>query len=550
MRSIWTIARHTVTQCLRMKMAGTLIAILALTMVVLPMSAKGDGTLAGRIRAFLSYSTASVSVILGLVSILVGVATVSDDVNRKLIFTVATKPTARWQYIAGRWLGLVLLNAALVAVCGTVIYAASQHMRSTGEVFNADDRRAVESDVFVARQEVRPPPLEPEAERRADRRIAEQKAQGRYERVVASFMEQRNVDLRQAHRLLRQQYFEQEKTALQTAAPEKTMVWNFSGIRLRPGRPVRLTGKVTRLDPARKWLQVRVDQSLVRHLVDGEPVRINGVEGLVADPVMDKFFVRFGPGLDVPGLVQLRAADDVEIAVEPTVQISYRVYPPGGGIVEKVSSTWLVHNPVTRLTLESPRQDPIDVQSTLVVPARYVSPVGTLSLAYVNRNPSGRSWSTVMVPHEDLKLLCRVGGFEGNFVRGMLLIVLQLAFLSAAAVFAGSFLSFAVGCLVCFAVVPFGVARDFLGAAVHMGTIPVEFLDPFAKFSYYVVRFMTLLLPDLQAASPGDRFVDGVVIGWGFVGAVALQTLLLQSLLLLVGACLIFQKRELARVQV
>ncbi|MGA2266255.1 MAG: hypothetical protein ABSH10_07485, partial [Phycisphaerae bacterium] len=55
MRRIWAVTRQTFAQCLRMKVAAAFIILLGVTLAILPVTMKGDGTLAGRIRTLLSY---------------------------------------------------------------------------------------------------------------------------------------------------------------------------------------------------------------------------------------------------------------------------------------------------------------------------------------------------------------------------------------------------------------------------------------------------------------------------------------------------------------
>ena len=65
---LWAVARHTFKQCLRMKIAGLFMLLLAVTLVALPFGMKGDGTLAGQIRSFLSYGPALTAMVLSLMT--------------------------------------------------------------------------------------------------------------------------------------------------------------------------------------------------------------------------------------------------------------------------------------------------------------------------------------------------------------------------------------------------------------------------------------------------------------------------------------------------
>ena len=101
MAGLWTVARQTFARIVRTKTAWVFILVLSGLLIVLPYSIEGDGTLAGKIRAFLSYSTGITAVMLSVLTIFLAVDIVSSDVRRKTVFSVVCKPVARWQYILG-----------------------------------------------------------------------------------------------------------------------------------------------------------------------------------------------------------------------------------------------------------------------------------------------------------------------------------------------------------------------------------------------------------------------------------------------------------------
>jgi hypothetical protein len=67
---------------------------------------------------------------------------------------------------------------------------------------------------------------------------------------------------------------------------------------------------------------------------------------------------------------------------------------------------------------------------------------------------------------------------------------------------------------------------------------------------------MAMLLPDLESAAPVHELTEGIYLPWGWgsadvVGITgALVPALVRMALLVAVACFVFQKRELARVQV
>jgi len=126
----------------------------------------------------------------------------------------------------------------------------------------------------------------------------------------------------------------------------------------------------------------------------------------------------------------------------------------------------------------------------------------------------------------------------------------QLVFLAAVAVFAATFLSFPVACLLCFGLLPFSMATEFLADSVKLPRDAAAGASVLTYVAHYIVKVMTALLPDFTKTSPAEALVGGMQIGWGAVAAEAGWSLALRAALGLLLACLIFRKRELAWVQV
>jgi hypothetical protein len=148
----------------------------------------------------------------------------------------------------------------------------------------------------------------------------------------------------------------------------------------------------------------------------------------------------------------------------------------------------------------------------------------------------------------DVSLLYNVGTFENNFLRASLLMLCQLAYLAAVAVLAGSIVSFPVACLMCFVLGPFSLARAFLVNAVSIdigGNV-----DIITWLAHHIFKPFYVLLPDFARTMPGDRLIDGMDISWAFVGQTALADVVIRAGAAMLLACLIFRRRELARVQV
>jgi len=604
MDGIWSIARHTFAQCVRMKLAAVFVVLLVVALVVLATQMTGDDTLAGQIRAFLAYGTGVTITLLSVMTVFVGASLVSTDVRTMRIFTVATKPLARWQYIFGRWAGLVLFDLVLLAPACLSIYATVQYLRTRqttklGPVSRID-RRAVETEIFTARRRIDPDPIDLKSavqqridemrqadiyERAVDerleevdgnrklagellkrdiereiiaertdplsletavgKRVAELKEAGQYKNAAEGYMARARGDAAVAEGLLIDQLRRQIAGNLQSIAPNASMSWMFSNVRA-VGDPVSQEGGIVEPIDANGIVRVRAPEAFVSRLWRRGPVKIGDFEGHVVAVNGPVVAIRLAgsPGgrLYLEGLKQ---GDTVELVAEPILQVTYKLTPaddnklPGGEFLGRYQVTdgtnprryWPKLPGATRQKV------------TLPISARAVGGDGRLKFEIHNDSPVSAE-----VLFKDVGMLYDVDSFESNFIRASLLMLCQLAYLAAASVFAGSFVSFPVACLLCFVLVPFSLSRAFMVDSVRL--LAGVDVDALTWAAHYTYKPLNLLLPDFARTMPGDRLVDGMDMSWSFVGNTALADIAIRASLALLIACLIFHRRELARVQV
>jgi hypothetical protein len=123
---------------------------------------------------------------------------------------VATKPIARWQIWLGKWLGIVTLNAALLAISGACVFGLLQWR---AQKLPAAEQKILHEQVLVARGSAKEPvnPAEIEAQ-------TEQVFQ---ERLKSSAIEK--VDAQEVKKQIR----EQVKAALQIVPPSYERTWKI-----------------------------------------------------------------------------------------------------------------------------------------------------------------------------------------------------------------------------------------------------------------------------------------------------------------------------------
>jgi hypothetical protein len=129
------------------------IAVVLLAAVVgLPMVIKDDGTARGFTQILLTYTLSVITGLLGLSTLWLACGTLARDIEECQMQVVATKPIARWQIWLGKWLGIMSLNAALLALSGACVYGLLQ-WRATK--LPAAEQTVLREQVLVARGSAR-----------------------------------------------------------------------------------------------------------------------------------------------------------------------------------------------------------------------------------------------------------------------------------------------------------------------------------------------------------------------------------------------------------
>jgi hypothetical protein len=158
----------------------------------------------------LTYTLSAVTALLGLATLWLACGTLARDIEECQIQVVATKPIARWQIWLGKWLGLLSLNAALLAISGVCIYG---QLMWQARKLDAQQQAVLRDEVFVARGTVREKSLEAELQTETDRILKERLEQTAVEKV--------NVPE------VRRQIYERVKAELQVVPPGYPRIWEI-----------------------------------------------------------------------------------------------------------------------------------------------------------------------------------------------------------------------------------------------------------------------------------------------------------------------------------
>jgi hypothetical protein len=148
MQRIFAIAGLTWKAALRFKLFLVIAALLILAVVGLPLVVKDDGTAQGFTQIILTYTLSSITALLGLSTLWLSCGTLARDIEECQIQVVATKPIARWQIWLGKWLGIMSLNAALLAISGACIFCLLQWRAAK---LPSDVQKTLREEILVAR---------------------------------------------------------------------------------------------------------------------------------------------------------------------------------------------------------------------------------------------------------------------------------------------------------------------------------------------------------------------------------------------------------------
>lgn len=193
MKAFFAIVALTFRNAMRSHIFQLLLVVLLLCVTVIPISVS-VGKTEDLIRVSLLYSLWSVGLILALSSLWLGCYIMSHDIDSYQIHMVVSKPVSRITVWLGKWVGINLINVALLLIAGIVVYGVVMfRYQSAGEEDiryseRAEARRNAESErdrirnqILVGRRSYMPEKMDPEmaAQMAVRRRVIELQKEGK-----------------------------------------------------------------------------------------------------------------------------------------------------------------------------------------------------------------------------------------------------------------------------------------------------------------------------------------------------------------------------------
>ncbi len=183
MNSIIAIAKTVLKEIIRMRvlMFFILLYILGFTVFFAMWLDVGTTRPDEKVQTFISYSVSAATVLLSFSTIFLAVATVTRDIKRKEIFTIATKSVSRLGYLAGKFLGISIFNLIVLLISFTLIYFTAGNIGKKEVAKQPEEQQAyfadrIDSLVLTARQGIAPtiPSFQQQIDDEVERMVADE----------------------------------------------------------------------------------------------------------------------------------------------------------------------------------------------------------------------------------------------------------------------------------------------------------------------------------------------------------------------------------------
>ena len=173
MQPLLAVARLTLKAAFRNRLVLVLLVLLMGAVIILPSIIKHDGSAQGFTQILITYTLGAIITLLGFSTLWLACGSLAREVEDFSMQLVCTKPVARWQVWLGKWLGIMMLNAGLLAVSGGMVYVL---LLSKSSSLKPEQQKILQEEVLVARKSAREvlPDPEPTVERLFQERIRKQ----------------------------------------------------------------------------------------------------------------------------------------------------------------------------------------------------------------------------------------------------------------------------------------------------------------------------------------------------------------------------------------
>ncbi len=524
---IRAVARITLAEAIRTKLVFGLVAIILISIPVWWFTATGDGTIKGQVQMFVAYSMGFSGFLLGLITILFSCSSLSTEIANRQIYGLVSKPIPRWQILAGKVTGVLLLDAALLTLAALATYGGvrltlqrfegvvERELVTRGQIMPSEAATAVASleQVRGIGGKGMDSPIIPtmaNALGKTDSQIGD---------ILLRLTEETRVNLRKYDELRRQVLV--------------SRAW------LQPD-PVDVTPEVDR-----RIEEMRNAGNLTSELSEPELrkqlTEAAEVSSRTVSPGGSKQWIVHGPPPSKD--------DDFILSIRFKLQPSHAMQslPEAGLEEETFQAAWGVGHPGSDKFATIVLALPTAQFNEFEIPKDVVDPDGTVVVNFANIDP--RSAEAVFEKEYGLQITYRVGSFGLGLFQATLSMFIPLICLATIGVCASTFLSPRVGT---FLVIVLWILTSSMGFVSDSLGVTKDYIDPSDVSTALKLRMMTVSAVGWVLAigdsDPISSLIVGLGMGWPALWESTWKFVLIKSGIVMLIAVLVFRRRELAAV--
>jgi hypothetical protein len=474
----FAVAASVVREATRSRLSLLFVILLLVILPLLPLWLDPETPLRFRIQTYISRSLGVTYALAACMTLFLACATVAFEIRDRQIWQLVSKPLRHLNYLAGKWLGILGVNAVILAIAGLSIFVYVKYLSTLPVAAGRDgelDRLAVTDEVLTARAGARP----------RIESLSPQELRARVEQAVA-----RDPDLS------------------------------------REEVPLAVLGRMAR----------EMQESFVNAQRSVPPA----VEGRPGGNQRSYVFSGLGGARDLASTLTLR----------------YRFHILRDDEHAKFPVGFMFNgDPSTRIT----REYIPTVTHVLPIPTDLVRDDGTVEVLVANlyAPPPGQERGELNFEERDFELLYKVGSFEANFFRAVLVAWVKLGFLAMLGIACSTLLSFPVACLFSFTVFLAATIGPFLALALEeyyppeaatldWGDVALVMQWAFQSFIRRTAQGIVFALHTFGEYRPAQSLIEGRVIPWSSVALGVLWLGVVWSGIAMLVGWLSLRNRQLA----
>ncbi len=526
MKAFQAIFKQTIRSAMRSKVFIVLGVLILLYVIGLPLTIKGDNTAAGLVQVSLTYSLNVVIALISASALWLGCSLISSEIENYNIHLLTTKPCPRWLYWLGKWCGVFVMHAVILAVSMLVIYALLMFYRLPAArrqgLFTDADLAKLDQEILTARRTFHPenPDWDGELLAEYDRRVQDGRINPNQDKIATLKALRGEVTQRLASNIV--------------LKPGESVTWKFHNVTVLDNEvPLYLRFRIY-TDGVRNTDQrmLPVDWGFgVYQGLDGKKVESLQRPFVWYSQGQGNFFVHPGgtwQELNTIALSRFKTQGD-QVSLDGALKES-EMPVPAAMIVEKESGD-------VELTLVNPNSvpDPSTIPDTQEAKDAYDKLV--------------RTYTGVIQFADRPVLLCKVAGFFNNFMRTMLMAIFQLAFLTALGCTVGAVFSTPVAVFLALAYLVIGLlVPAAVDAPLKNDDGTYKYKSTIQRWDHYLaqtVQVMVVTVDDLDCT--GD-LAAGRLVERGTIVDTLVKVLFLRTGLMALVGIYVLHRRELGLV--